>query len=155
MQKEKDTISSQFQFALSPPEKNQAALLAAIEQFGLENALPEACRYRLGLIVDELVTNILVHGTIKGPDLTINVHIFNHENELVIEIIDTGRPFDPTGHPLSYPCPESASLVIGGRGLCLVRRLADRIHYTRSKDHNHLLISLNKAKQENTCNLEK
>jgi len=155
MQKEKDSISSRFQFTLSPPEKNQAALLAAIEQFGLENALPEACRYRLGLIVDELVTNSIVHGACKGIDLIINVHIFNHENELVIEIIDTGRPFDPTGQPLSRPCPEGATPGIGGAGLCLVRRLADRIHYTRSKDHNHLLISLNKAKQENTCNLEK
>ncbi len=95
-----------------------------------------------------------MHGACSGEDQTIKVHILDHENELIIEIIDTGRPFDPTTHPLSR-CPEGAPVLLGGAGLCLVRRLADRIQYTRSRDHNHLLISLNKAKQENPCSFKK
>ncbi len=150
MQKEKHPITARFEFTLSPPEENQAALLAAIEQFGHVHALPEAYRYRLGLIVDELVTNSIVHGACKGIDHTIKVDILNQGKVLIIEIIDTGRPFDPTTHSLSQPCPEGAPIVLGGAGLCLVRRLANQMHYTRSKDHNHLVISLNKVPEENT-----
>jgi len=154
MQREKGTLSAQLDFTLSRPEKNQAELLAAIERFALEIALSEALRYRLALIVDEVVTNCIVHGACNGENQTIKVHILDQENDLIIAISDTGRPFDPTTHPLSR-CPEGEPVLLGGAGLSLVRHLANRIKYTRSRDHNHLLISLNKVKQETACSFKK
>ncbi len=154
MQRENGSLSAQLDFTLSRPEKNQAELLAAIERFAVRLALSEALRYRLALIVDEVVTNCIVHGACNGKDHTIRVHILDRESELIIEISDTGCPFDPTSHP-EPRCPEGEPVLLGGAGLCLVRRLANGIQYTRSRDHNHLLISLNKAKQENACSFKK
>ena len=148
MRKKQGTTTDQLEFTLSPPEKDQAALLAAIEQFGIEQGFVEAFRYRLGLIVDELVTNSTVHGACSGADQTVKVHIVVHENDLVIEIIDTGLPFDPTTHPLQHCCPQDGPVSIGGAGLSLVRRLADQIHYRRSNGHNHLVITLHTGKKE-------
>jgi anti-sigma regulatory factor (Ser/Thr protein kinase) len=154
MQRENGTLSAQLDFTLTQPEKNQADLLTAIERFAVQLALSDALRYRLALIVDEVVTNCIVHGACNSKNQTIKVHILDQESELIIEISDTGRPFDPTTHPLS-PCPEGEPVLLGGAGLCLVRRLANGIKYTRSRDHNHLLISLNKAKQETACSFKK
>ena len=155
MQKKQGDTTGQIEFTLSPPEKDQAALLAAIDQFGIEQGLLESFRYRLGLIVDELVTNSTVHGTCSGADQTVKVYIAVHESNLVIEIVDSGLPFDPTTHPLPHCCPQDGPVSVGGAGLSLVRRLADQIHYSRSNDHNHLVITLNTVKKESACSLKK
>lgn len=155
MQKKQRKTTDQLEFTLSPPEKDQAALLAAIEQFGIDHGFLESFRYRLGLIVDELVTNSTVHGTCIGAGQTVKVNIAVHDNDLVIEIVDTGLPFDPTTHPLQHCCPQDGPVSVGGAGLSLVRRLADQIHYSRSNDHNHLVITLNTVKKESACSLKK
>ncbi len=154
LQSQKDSSHVQFNFTLSRPEKDQAALLAAIEQFGIKNALPDALRYRIGLIVDELVTNCIAHGACIGENQTVQVCILNKEDELVIEITDSGLPFDPTSHPLPQD-PENGPMRVGGVGLHLVRRLTDQMQYTRNDNRNHVVISLDKTKRENACSLKK
>jgi anti-sigma regulatory factor (Ser/Thr protein kinase) len=149
-----DSGSAQFNFTLSRPENDQAALLAAVEQFGVKNALPDALRYRIGLIVDELVTNCIAHGACTGKNQTVQVSISNKKDELVIEITDSGLPFDPTTHPLPLD-PESEPMRVGGVGLCLVRRLTDKMQYTRNDNRNHVVISLDKTKRENACSLKR
>jgi anti-sigma regulatory factor (Ser/Thr protein kinase) len=154
MQKDMDAVPARFEIAFSRPEENHTALLTAIEHYGLERALSHNLRYRLGVIVDELVMNAITHGACAGEQQTLSVAVLDQPNELIIEIIDSGRPFDPTSHVLSR-CHEGAQVPIGGVGLCLVRHLAHRMEYTRQKDHNSLLIFLNKTKSEDVCSSKK
>ena len=153
-QRDMDDPPARFEATFSRPEENHTALLAAVEQYGLERALNQGLRFRLGVIVDELVMNSIMHGGCTGENQTLSVSIFDQPNELVIEIIDTGLPFDPT--ILVSRCPEEGAQVpIGGVGLCLVRRFADWMKYTRNQDRNNLRLSLNKTKTENVCSLKK
>ncbi len=154
MQSEKNGISARFEATFSRPEENHAAILAAVEQFGLERALNQWLRYRLGVIIDELVMNAIMHGGCTGENQTVSVTVFDRANEVLIKIIDTGLPFDPT-ILVSRCLDEGSQIPIGGVGLCLVRRLADRMQYRREKGRNHLVISLNKTQMEDVCSLKK
>jgi anti-sigma regulatory factor (Ser/Thr protein kinase) len=154
MPKDPNAAPARFEITLSRPEENPAALLTAIEQYGLERALSHTLRYRLGVIVDELVTNAILHGGCTGEQQTLSVSVVDRPDELIVEIIDTGRLFDPTTHVLSC-CHEGEQVPIGGVGLCLVRHLASRMEYTRHKNRNRLLIFINKTKPEDVCSLKK
>ena len=131
-----------FEFTLVPPEKDHPLLLAAVEKFAVERGLPPPLRYRLGLIVDELVSNCIVHGRCRGPDKRVRVEVFDQADRLLIEIIDPGPEFDPTAQAL--PCLTPEQPAVGGVGLALVRHLVDSYHYTRKEGCNHLLLHLKK-----------
>lgn len=148
-------MSARFEYTLARPEKKHAALLAAVERFSLKRNLSQALRYRLSVIIDELVINAIMHGGCCGENQTLSVSILDQPTELIIKIIDTGSPFDPT-RPLLPRCPEKGRPVpIGGVGLKMVQHLADRIHYCRHDDRNVILLSLNKNKPEAVCSCKK
>jgi serine/threonine-protein kinase RsbW len=136
---------NRFEFTLVPPEKDQPALLAAVERFAAEAGFSPALRYRLGLIVDELVSNCIVHGCCRGPDKTVRVIIDNQEHMLHITIVDPGPAFDPTAQ--AAPCLSVERPTVGGVGLSLVRHLVDEFHYTRKDGCNHLLLLLKKSRE--------
>ena len=155
MPKDKNGTSARFTWTLGRPKENHADLLAAVEQYGLQRTLGQAMRYRLGVIIDELVSNATSHGRCGEEQQMLSVAIADHPKELVITLIDNGLPFDPTSHALT-PCPEKGTdIPIGGVGLCLVRRLADRMQYSRNDHRNHLSIFLDKNKSENPCSCRK
>jgi anti-sigma regulatory factor (Ser/Thr protein kinase) len=154
MKREKDAMPAQIEFTLTRPEEEYAALLASIEAFGEDQAWPAALRYRLGLVVDELVSNCINHGTPPGQDTIIKVCIKNRDYEVVIEIDDTGPAFDPTSHPISR-CSDSGPVHVGGMGLCLVRNLVSSIVYSRLKSSNHIRVAIAKKTQEQECNSAK
>jgi anti-sigma regulatory factor (Ser/Thr protein kinase) len=58
--------------------------------------------------------------------------------DLDVEVVDSGRPFDPTD-ALDRSSPKSLeSAPIGGLGLNLLRSLASKITYRHDGDHNRL-----------------
>jgi len=154
MKREKDAMTATFDFTLAHPAQEHAALLAALEQFGEQRVLMPAVRYRLGLVVDELISNCIAHGTVPGQDMTIRILVTDLEDKVEIEITDAGPKFDPSTHPISR-CPEKGPAAIGGMGLYLVRNLASDLVYTRGQSSNHLRITLAKASQEPECNSRK
>lgn len=131
-----------FEFTLVPPETQHSAVLAAVEGFAVSIGLPPTLRYRLGLIVDELVNNCIVHGCCRGPEQSVRVVIGDRSDSLRIEIIDSGQRFDPTSHV--SPCLSLERPEVGGVGLALVRHLVDTYEYTRREGRNHLLLLLKK-----------
>lgn len=151
MQKNKDLIPDRFEYSCARPEDHHLAILAAVEQFAVERAIEQPLRYRLGVIIDELITNSILHGGCIGEQQRLAVSICDQETQILVTLVDSGKPFDPTAHILtSYP-EAGAQVPIGGVGLCLVRRLSDSLKYTRNKDHNELLLALHKPRPEEVC----
>lgn len=151
LQRAMDDLPARFATTFSRPEDNHAALLAAVEQYGRDRGLNEGLRYQLGFIVDELVINAIIHGGCTGENNTLSVEIIDLAGELLIEIIDTGLPFNPTTHTLSPSSQEGTQVAVGGVGLWLVHCLTAWMQYTRVKNRNHLKLSLNKTKKEDIC----
>ena len=95
--------------------------------------LAEAAIYRLSLAVDEIATNIVMHGYEAGEqpgDLTIWAD--RRPERLAIHLEDTGRPFDPREAPrpdnLDRPLEERQD---GGLGIFLALWGVDDFTYER------------------------
>jgi hypothetical protein len=71
MKREKDAMSAQIEFTLSRPEEEHAALLASIEAFGEDQALPRPCATGSVWWSMNWSSNCIDHGTRPGQDTTI------------------------------------------------------------------------------------
>ena len=101
-------------------------VMAASEEAGLTKS--EA--YKLRLAVDEIVTNIMVHGYAEsGKTGTVEMQTEVKDGMLRLSVEDTGPAFDPFSlappDDLEKPLEERA---IGG--LALLDRLGERISYS-------------------------
>jgi serine/threonine-protein kinase RsbW len=97
--------------------------------------------FRLALAVEEAVTNVIGHAFAGvPPPHQITVRLDLAPQLFSAEIIDNGRPFDPTTVPppdLSVPVERRAP---GGLGIYLMRSMVDRLHYRRSDGKNRLRL---------------
>jgi anti-sigma regulatory factor (Ser/Thr protein kinase) len=118
-------------------------LLDGVEAFveGIQgDPLPgPAMAQRLGLCLDEAVTNIISYAFPDGGEHEIVVRLTPNGDEMIAEVIDGGIPHDP----LAKQDPEHllASLddrPIGGLGIHLIRKLSRAVSYAYEDGKNHL-----------------
>ena len=72
-----------------------AALSEALARFGESNDLPEELVQRLGLALDELVTNSIQHGVVEVSQPELRLELRMEDGEVVAQLEDNGIPFDP------------------------------------------------------------
>ncbi|WP_158289434.1 ATP-binding protein [Paenibacillus flagellatus] len=107
-------------------------------------SLDDRTLYRLNLICDELVTNIVSYGYGEGEKGTrrIEVSLTGRPDGVEIRIADDGVPFDP----LSRPAPDLSADVdergIGGLGIHFAKTLTDAALYTREGERNVLRLTI-------------
>ena len=109
-------------------------IVAASADAGLE----EKAAYKLRLAVDEVTTNIILHGY-EEAGLQGNVYLEAHKDEKSLRIVveDTAVPYDPTQKSpqddLDVPLEERQ---IGGLGVYLAIQGVDAFKYERVGDRN-------------------
>ena len=98
--------------------------------------------FRIDLIVEEIVVNIIRYGQKEGSDGRIDVMVDTSGDEVIMEISDNGPAFNPleqgdpdTSAPLDQRRP-------GGLGIFLVRRMTRDMRYERRSDRNVLRLVL-------------
>ena len=98
-------------------------------------------RLKMTLAIEEAVANVINHGLAGSPPPhRIAVRLDITAERIAAEILDNGRPFDPTGAPdpdLSLPLEQREP---GGLGIHLIRQLMDRFDYRRCGDRNILRL---------------
>jgi serine/threonine-protein kinase RsbW len=87
---------------------------------------------RAHLVFDEVVTNIIRYAFDDGREHRIDISFRLTDDSLMLSFDDDGRPFDPRSAPEPAKAPSLAKANIGGRGLLLVRKAAQRLDYERS-----------------------
>jgi anti-sigma regulatory factor (Ser/Thr protein kinase) len=127
---------------LSSEAAELARLEAFADAFARGRGLPDDERVRLLLILEELFTNVVVHGYAPGAaNGSISVVLGWGAGRLTIDLVDDGRPFDPLAREapdLDVPGEERE---IGGLGIHIVRSLVDEASYRRSGSQNHLQLA--------------
>jgi anti-sigma regulatory factor (Ser/Thr protein kinase) len=88
-----------------------------VETF-FEGEIDDALLIDLLLIASELVANAVKHGNQADP---VWLHLLRTEGEIAITVTGAGPAFDPVNVPSFSPGPAAES----GRGLLIVRELAD------------------------------
>ena len=118
-----------------------APLVEWVEGRCREDGLADEITFKMALILEEAVTNVINHAFADlPPPHMIRVRLDIAIERIVAEVVDNGRPFDPLARPdpdLSRPIEEREP---GGLGILLMRRMTDRIEYRRSNGDNRLLL---------------
>jgi anti-sigma regulatory factor (Ser/Thr protein kinase) len=111
-----------------------------VEAFGEAHALPPDLMFKVNLALDEIITNIVLHGYDDEAEHHIRLGLDLRNDTLTVTVEDDGRAFDP----LSVAPPDldidAESRGIGGLGLHIVRSIMDEVQYRRDGDRNQLVM---------------
>jgi anti-sigma regulatory factor (Ser/Thr protein kinase) len=133
-------VAEPFRLQLTSSPGAVPALNDAFTAFAAAHGLSTRTRCAVNLALEEVVTNVITHGYRGEEGRPILIEVAVPAEELVASVEDQGPPFDPLLAPepdVSLP-PDQRSH--GGVGLLLVRKLMDRLEYTRTNGTNRLVI---------------
>ena len=129
---------NELRFSLAPELSDIGCLFRMVETFGEANDLPEPKVYVVNLMLDELVTNLVMHGDSNANGVTANIRLQLADGGISLTFEDDGKPFDPTSAETPDVDAALEDRQIGKLGLHFVNSLADRVAY-RQKDGRNLL----------------
>ena len=93
------------------------------------------------LILEELVSNIILHGYSDDAEHTIEIELAYEKQAMTITVTDDGKAFNP----LKVKKPDTRSPLcrrsIGGLGVYLFKKLAQAVTYERQGDKNRLVLT--------------
>ncbi len=108
------------------------------DNFMESNNLPTEIVYKVNLILEEVLTNIIKYAYKDTLKHDIRIEIILNERELLLEFEDDGEEFDPLGAPVPKNRESVSDSPIGGLGIHLVKQMVDRIEYQRYEGRNIL-----------------
>lgn len=98
--------------------------------------------FKLELILDELINNVIKHGEPKVPPRSIFITMSKDNECIEVEFSDDATLFNPLNQPepaLDSPLEERP---VGGLGVHLVRKLSDEVKYSVHNGRNLIQFSL-------------
>ena len=131
-------VSSVLEGELKLEIKNEVAelkiVMATLAQFFEAHRVPHRAAYAANLAVDELVVNVIRYAYVDDNAHTIDLDLAIRGEQIILRIVDDGRPFDPrTGPALDLNAEERQA---GGMGLLLVLDMVDVLTYQRVDERN-------------------
>ena len=114
----------------------------AVDELGHQEDWSNDLLFRVHLVLEELVLNIIDYGFDDGrDDHELEVVLVSEDDDLTIEVTDDGIPFDPLQDAkkpdVDAPLEDRP---IGGLGVHLVRTMMDEVSYRREDGKNHLTL---------------
>jgi anti-sigma regulatory factor (Ser/Thr protein kinase) len=127
---EPDRILLTVSLTTAEIERAQDVLAGFLESRGVTPPV----RYRVRLVIEELLTNLVMHGRFAGPPPPGRVAATLVTDGVRLVIEDAAAPFDPRATPDPAGPPRLEEDAVGGLGLPLVRRMAQILAYDRAED---------------------
>ena len=134
---------ARIDMSLTNDVQEVARVIDTLEEFGAENGVPVSQSLRFGLVLDELITNIISYGLAGRSDGTISLAIEHRDGVLHAERADNGPPFDPLAADATPPGGDIETREVGGLGLTIVKSFMDRLDYRRVDGLNRLTMEMN------------
>jgi serine/threonine-protein kinase RsbW len=94
------------------------------EEFGFS---PEDSRVNLPMVIDEALSNAIIHGNRTDENLKVHVRIYISNSRIRIQIEDQGEGFDP--EDVENPTKQENIYKGSGRGIYLLRELMDSVEF--------------------------
>jgi len=138
-------LSQRFELSVTNDATELPRLTEWLTDIARRLGLPRDIAFRLDLCLHEAVSNVMNHGKRAEEPYPIEVHLLSESDSLTLEIEDDGIPFDPSSVTEIPPPSSLAEAKVGGWGIPLIRRFADRCHYDRRGSRNHLVLLFRRA----------
>ena len=117
-----------------------AQVVEALDAFCSAEHVPDEVAWRLRVVLDEIVANIVTHGR-PGADSRAGLDVWFRADADAVEVTvaDDGPAFNPLLQPEADTTQPLASRQPGGLGITLIKSLMDDVHYERT-DRNILTV---------------
>jgi len=119
----------------------------AISECAREQGFDQAKIGKLQLALEEALVNICKYSYPEEPG-NAEVSCKQDNSRFIIEIVDSGIPFDMT----SLPAPDLASSIeerkIGGLGIFLIKKMVDDVRYRREGNFNILKLTIQRGEEK-------
>jgi anti-sigma regulatory factor (Ser/Thr protein kinase) len=118
-------------------------LARAVSAWCASQGLPDAEAARLCLMLDELVTNTVLHGYAGREDGWVELRLRRQGDVLHVVLSDGAAHFDPTARAPRAATPHDDDVgtrPMGGLGIDFVRRLVQRWEYQALPGGNRLQL---------------
>ena len=104
--------------------------------------IPPKTIYKVDLILEEMITNIIKYGYNDNKDHEIEIKMNITKEYIRIRIIDDGKEFDSEISPAPNIETPLEEMRLGGLGLHLVKNIIHNMKYKRHKKKNVLRVKL-------------
>ena len=121
-------------------------LYVTVNQFLESHQTPYRSGYAVNLAIEELVVNVIRYAYLDDDQHTIDIGLGVIDEQIILEIRDSGRPFDPSNAPQRDPDLEEPD--VGGLGLTLVLDLVDTLSYQRTDEKNNVRVCIHIREEE-------
>ena len=111
-----------------------------IQGISVEANLDHPVAMSINLALEEAVSNVMLYAYPAGRDGRVDVGAQILEDCLTFTVSDSGKPFDPTAAADPDLDQDLTERPIGGLGIYLVKRIMDRVTYTRTDGKNILTM---------------
>ena len=120
---------------------NLGQLFTFVEQALVNLNMPSSHRDGMMMALDEALTNVVLYAYPEDQRGTVGIRICRNDNTITAEVVDHGKPFDPTAHPAPDITLPIEQRPIGGLGIHLMRNLVTSLRYHRKNGVNHLVLT--------------
>ncbi|MBU0713826.1 MAG: ATP-binding protein [Verrucomicrobia bacterium] len=120
---------------------NLKELFAFVEQALTSLNTPASDRDKMMMALDEALTNVVLYAYPENQRGTVGIRICRNDNTITAEVVDHGKPFDPTAHPAPDITLPIEQRPIGGLGIHLMRNLVTSLRYYQKKGENRLVLT--------------
>jgi len=93
------------------------------------------------LCVDEACTNIIKHAYQWKKGKPIHIQLAMKGNEMLVTIIDEGKPFDPDKYEVPTLEEQLSQKKRSGYGILLIRKLMDHVEYLNRRSRNEIRMT--------------
>jgi len=117
------------------PSANEAA-----SRWLAAHQVPASVDYLANLAIEELATNSIKYGYDDAGEHVIEFELRIAHGEMVLVVTDDGHPFNPLDFKepdMRLPIEEKP---IGGLGIHLLRKMADKMEYIRQDGKNRVTL---------------
>lgn len=137
---------AEYHLDVAPDLAEIPRLLDWVETCCGESGVAGDAPSKLVLALDEAVANVINHAFVDvASPHRITVVLEIGADRIAAEVIDNGRPFDPSAAPEPDCTMPLERRDVGGLGIHLIRRVMDRVEYHRVGDENRLRLEKRRA----------
>jgi serine/threonine-protein kinase RsbW len=112
-----------------------------IERLALQHSIPENVQFASNLCLEEVLSNIVLHGYGGEAEGAIIVRFEVPRGGCFLFVVeDQAPPFNPVSQPQLGALNPNEEMRVGGQGIRLLREFADALEYERLPDGNRLKV---------------
>jgi len=101
---------------------------------------PRRLRLNLRIGLAEALANAMLYGNARDPSKRVKVEVAFHESTITAKVTDEGPGFDP--YHLPDPTTPKNLMKAEGRGIFLMRKLLDEVHFNDRGNSVTLVLRL-------------